>query len=73
MATQLKKFREELRLAQEDLARAADMRLGTYRKAEQGKNISYTTATTILRALNTLRTAQGLSTISLEDMELSIV
>lgn len=73
--TRLKALREQLqpKVAQEDLARAADMRLGTYRNAEQGRNVSYTTATTILNALNALRAERGLSPVSLDDLGLSIV
>lgn len=73
--TKLRTLRDELKpkVAQEDMARAADMRISTYRNAEQGRNVSYTTATSILRAMNTLREQRGLSSIGLDDLGLSIV
>ena len=73
--TNLKTYRQSLanKIAQEDLARLADLRLSTYRNAEQGKNVSYTTATKILRAINNLREKQDMEAVRLEDLGLSIV
>ena len=73
--TNLKVLREELipKVAQEDIAHVANMRISTYRNAEQGRNVSYTTATTVLRALNALREERGLSPVTLDDLGLSIV
>jgi DNA-binding XRE family transcriptional regulator len=73
--TKLKSLREELdpKVAQEDLARAGDIRISTYRNAERGKNVSYTTAKAILDALNSIRTNRGMKPIDMDDLELSIV
>jgi DNA-binding transcriptional regulator YiaG len=73
--TKLKSLRESLqpKVAQEDLAREGNMRISTYRNAEQGRNVSYTTATTILNALNSIRMSRGMSEVNLEDLGLSIV
>jgi hypothetical protein len=73
--TRLKSLREEFkpRVAQEDMAHEAGMRISTYRNAEQGRNVSYTTAMTILRALNRLRSEKGLQPVALDDLGLSIV
>jgi DNA-binding XRE family transcriptional regulator len=73
--TKLKILRQELqpKVAQEDLARIGKMRVNTYRNAERGKNVSYTTANMILEALNKIRTERGLPPVTLEDLGLSIV
>ena len=73
--TKLKSLREEFtpKLAQEDMALAAGMRINSYRKAEQGKNVSYTTAMAVLRGVNNLRSQRGMPELKLEDLELSIV
>jgi len=73
--TQLKSFREELvpKVAQEDLAHMAGLRVGTYRNIEQGRNVSYTKAKAILGALNKIRVERGISEVTLDDLGLNIV
>lgn len=73
--TRLKAIRGGLRpkVSQEDLARRANITLQTYRNAESGKNISYTTAVAILNALNEILREQGKSSVTLEQLGLSIV
>lgn len=74
-STRLKEIREGLRpkVSQEDLARRADITLQTYRNAERGKNVSYTTATAILGALNRYLAEQGKPSVTLDQLGLSIV
>lgn len=72
--TRLKTLREELgKVAQEDLAREAGLRISTYRNIEQGRNTSYTKAMAVLRGLNSLRQKQGLPEVTLDDLGISIV
>jgi DNA-binding XRE family transcriptional regulator len=61
------------KVTQEDVARKAGMPLVTYRNAEKGKNVSYTTATTILAAINALRTERVQAPVNLDDLGLHIV
>jgi len=75
-STPLRQFREELtdpKVSQEYLAREAGVTLQTYRNAESGKNCTYTTATSILDALNSERQARGKRLLSLDQLGLSIV
>jgi len=72
-ATKLKQLREELHIVQEDVALSAGVRLNTYRRAEWGQKVSYTTATGILRAINGFRVNRRLEPLVLEDLELTIV
>jgi transcriptional regulator with XRE-family HTH domain len=73
--SRLRLLRERYGLSQEDLARAAGVTLNTYRNAESGNNVSYTTATSILNALNMQKALQrdDLVKLELEDLGLSIV
>lgn len=73
--TKLKSLREELvpKVAQEDMAREAGLRISTYRNIEQGRNVSYTKAMKVLKALNELRAKQGLPEIVLDDLGVSVV
>jgi transcriptional regulator with XRE-family HTH domain len=73
--TKLKSLREELnpKVAQEDLARAGNIRISTYRNAERGRNVSYTTAKAILDAINSIRESRGMRPVDMDDLELTIV
>lgn len=75
MATGLKEIRQNLspKESQEDLARKANITLATYRNAESGKNVTYTTATSILSALNAALAERGKPPASLEQLGLRIV
>ena len=61
MATTLEEIRKQFTppVTQEELARRADLPLSTYRNAEKGKNVSYTTAKAILLAVNTVKKERG--------------
>lgn len=72
--TPLKAFREELGIVQDDMALKAGIRSNTYARVERGKNVSYTTAQSILKALNSFRIEKGLPAIErVEDLGLKIV
>ena len=69
--TKLRQFREELtspKVSQERLARQANITLATYRNAEAGKTIQYSTAKAILDALNAERQARQLPPVALDDI-----
>ncbi len=67
--SRLKQWREELtpKVSQEHLARKADITLATYRNAEKGGKVQYSTAKKILDALNAERQARSLPAVSLDD------
>lgn len=73
--TQLKLLRGGLspKVSQEEIARGADITLATYRNAEGGKNVSYSTATAILRAINTILGQRGKELVTLDSLGLHIV
>ncbi|MBX6361608.1 MAG: helix-turn-helix transcriptional regulator [Acidobacterium ailaaui] len=73
--TNLKRIREGLnpKVSQEDMARAAGITLATYRKAESGQNVSFTTAQSILKAVNAALEARGKPPVGVFDLGLSIV
>jgi DNA-binding XRE family transcriptional regulator len=72
--TPLKKFREELGIVQDDMALKSGIRANTYARVERGKNVSYTTALSILKALNSFRAEKGFPPIErVEDLGLSLV
>lgn len=73
MATKLTNIRKTLNITQEKLARKADIPFSTYRRAETGLNVSYTTATSILTAINQLRADKQLEPLDLGDLGLIIV
>ncbi len=74
-STNLREYRLEMspRISQEVVAHRANITLQTYRKAEAGENVSYTTARAILAALNQLRREKRLKTVELDALNLSIV
>ncbi len=75
--TRLRQLREELahpKVSQETMARKVGLSLQWYRQLEGGEqNTSYSTATSILTALNTERQTRNLGTLNLEQLELHIV
>ena len=76
MSTTLKQIREgfaEPKVSQEELAHKSKVTLQTYRNAEAGRNCSYTTATSILRAVNDELQERGQNTLNLEQLNLKIV
>jgi len=60
------------KVAQEDLAREAGLRVTTYRNVEQGRATTYKKANAILEALNRLRKDRGLEPVTLDDLGINI-
>jgi DNA-binding XRE family transcriptional regulator len=71
--TPLRRYREELKVVQDDMANTAGVRPNTYRRAERGGNVSYSTANSILIALNLFRSNRHLEPLTLDDLKLHIV
>jgi len=73
-STGLKQLREELtpKVSQESLARKAGITLVTYRRAEAGNKVQYSTGKAILDALNAERQARQLAAVSLDDIALNL-
>jgi len=74
--TPLRKLRESFdnpKMSQEDLAHKAGVTMQTYRNAEIGKNCSYTTATSILNAVNLELQARTEESVNLDQLGLKIV
>lgn len=73
MSNKLREIRLGLGLSQEYMARASNVSLQTYRNAELGGNVSYSTATAVLDAVNKELTARGNLALDLSALGLSIV
>lgn len=75
MDTKLKELRTSLepKVSQEQISVLAGIRLTTYRNAESGKKVSFTTARGIHKALNGLRKERSLPDLDLFDLDLNIV
>ena len=76
MATTLEAIRKRFSppVTQEELARRADLPLSTYRNAEKGRNVSYTTAKAILLAVNAIKREREEEELGhVEDLGLSLV
>jgi len=78
MQTRLLQLRKEFsnpRLTQEKLAQAAGISRQWLHSLETGKRsqTSYTTATSLLQAINTERLARNLQTLTLDQLNLKIV
>jgi transcriptional regulator with XRE-family HTH domain len=72
MATQLKSIRERLGVTQENVARRTSLTTGTYRRAEDGNRVNYSTAQEILNAINSFLSEQGQPAVTLEDIGLNL-
>ncbi|MFL5587658.1 MAG: helix-turn-helix domain-containing protein [Ktedonobacteraceae bacterium] len=69
--TPLKRIRLDLGVSQEGLARRTrSVSTGTVKNAENGKRVTYDTATQILEAINTLLTEEGKTAVTLDDLGL---
>ena len=69
--TPLKRIRLDLGVSQEGLARRTrSVSTGTVKNAENGKRVTYDTATQILEAINTLLTEEGKAAVTLDDLGL---
>ncbi len=71
--TPLKRIRLELGVSQEGLARRTrSVSTGTVKNAENGKRVTYDTATQILEAINSLLTEAGKPAVTLDDIGLTL-
>ena len=71
--TPLRKIRDTLGVAQETVARRTSLNTGTYRRAEAGYPVKYSTAQEILQAINSLLREKGKTEVSLEDLSLNLM
>lgn len=71
--TRLRRIREEMGLTQETVARRTTLTFGTYRRAENGHPVQYSTAQEILQAINSFLRENGKSEVSLEDLGLTLM
>ena len=65
--TPLRRIRDGLGVSQEIVARRTSLTTGTYRRAEDGFPVKYSTAQELLQAINSLLREQGKAEVSLED------
>jgi DNA-binding transcriptional regulator YiaG len=71
--TPLKQIRQRLNVSQEGVARRTrSVSTGTVKNAENGKRVTYDTATQILEAINTLLAEAGEVPITLDDLGLTL-
>ena len=70
---QLRRIREELGVSQETVARKTSLTTGTYRRAEEGYAVKYSTAQEILRAINSLLKENGKDEVTLDDLGLTLM
>lgn len=71
--TRLRRIREEMGLTQETVARRTTLTLGTYRRAEDGYPVKYSTAQEILQAINSFLRESGRVEVSLNDLDLTLM
>jgi transcriptional regulator with XRE-family HTH domain len=69
----LRRIRNELGETQERVARRTSLTIGTYRRAEEGNPVKYSTAMDILQAINGLLAEQGKPKVTLEDLGLTLM
>lgn len=73
VSNQLRPIRDSLGLSQEGLARRTrGLSSRTIKNAEEGKRVTYDTASQILEALNNILTEVGRQTITLDDLGLTL-
>lgn len=68
--TRLSQIRKGLGVSQEVVARRTRFTIGTYRRAEYGHPVRYSTAMEILQAINSLLKERGMAGLSLDDLGL---
>ncbi len=73
MASTLRRVREGLGVSQESVARRTSLTTGTYRRAEDGLPLKYTTAQEILSAINSFLGEKGEPLLSLEELGLNLM
>ena len=71
--TPLRRIREDMGLTQELVARRTTLTFGTYRRAEDGNPVKYSTAQEILQAINSFLRERGKSEVSLDDLGLTLM
>jgi transcriptional regulator with XRE-family HTH domain len=71
--TPLRRIRDGLGVSQETVARRTSLTTGTYRRAEDGFPVKYSTAQELLQAINSLLREQGKAEVSLEDLGLTLM
>jgi len=69
----LRRVREGLGVSQEAVARRTSLTTGTYRRAEDGFPLKYTTAQEILSAINSFLSEKGEPPLSLEELGLNLM
>jgi transcriptional regulator with XRE-family HTH domain len=70
--TPLRRIREELGVSQEAVARRTTASTGTYRRAENGYPVNYSTAQEILQAINSFLKERGKKEVTLDDLGLQL-
>jgi DNA-binding transcriptional regulator YiaG len=71
--TPLKQIRQRLNVSQEGVARRTrSVSTGTIKNAENGKRVTYDTATQILEAINILLVESGEKSVTLDDLGLTL-
>jgi predicted transcriptional regulator len=71
--TPLRRIRDELGVSQEAVARRTSLTTGTYRRAEDGYAVKYSTAQDILQAINSFQKEQNKPELSLDDLSLNLM
>ena len=71
--TALRRIRDKLGVSQETVARRTSLTTGTYRRAEDGYPVKYSTAQEILQAINSLLREHNRSEVSLDDLSLTLM
>ncbi len=71
--TTLRRIRDELGISQEAVARRTSLTIGTYRRAETGQPVKYSTAQEILQAINSFLKEHQKQEISLDDIDLTLM
>ena len=71
--TPLRRIRDGLGVSQENVARRTSLTTGTYRRAEDGFPVKYSTAQELLQAINSLLREQCKAEVLLEDLGLTLM
>jgi transcriptional regulator with XRE-family HTH domain len=72
--TELERIRKELLrgLSQENVSKRTSLTTRTYARAEEGKPVKYSSALEILDAINGLLAERGMSSVTLDNLGLTI-
>ena len=69
----LRRIRDGLGVSQETVARRTSLTTDTYRRAQDGFPVKYSTDQELLQAINGLLREQGKAEVSLEDLGLTLM